>query len=130
MRENIDILGVFHDGSLVEIRGNLPEIVFRIELEYFRNMFSSKGNSFFANISGCKFIEFFNWETESRTQNFSEIEGEELEILSVEQQGEYANIICSTGTLIILYENIEFHLDTGELITYQELAEACNNYWK
>ncbi len=74
MRENVDILGVFHDGSIVEVIGALPKISFRIEIEYLRNMFPSEGDSFFANVSGCESIEFYNWEEETRTKNLVEIQ--------------------------------------------------------
>lgn len=129
MRENVDILGVFHDGTIVEIMGVLPNITFRIEIEYLRNMFPTKGVSFFAVLSGCESIEFYNWESNARTTVLSEIQDEEPEILSIEQQGEAAHIICSTGELDVLYKEIEFELDSGEAVTYKELDEACNKYW-
>lgn len=129
MRNNIDILGVFHDGSIVEINGVLPNIALRIEIEYLRNMFSVSGNSFLAHISGCEFIEFYHWESETRTQNVKEIELAEPEILSIKQQDDIAHIICSTGELTLLYTNIKFELDTGQSVTYKQLKEACNQYW-
>ena len=129
MRENVDILGVFHDGSIVEINGELPIISFRIEIEYLRNMFPSKGDSFLAHLTECESIEFYNWENETRTKNLKEIQAQEPEILNIEQNGEIAHIICSTGELDILYKDIEFNLDSGESITYKELADACNKYW-
>ena len=42
MRENIDIIGIFHDGSVVEINGSLPNISIRIEIEYLRKKDVSK----------------------------------------------------------------------------------------
>lgn len=129
MRENVDILGVFHDGSIVEVSGALPKISFRIEIEYLRNMFPSEGDSFVASVSGCESIEFLNWEEETRTNDLKEIQSEEPEILSIEQKGDIAHIICSTGELDILYKDIEFQLDSGESVTYKELADACNKYW-
>lgn len=129
MRENVGILGVFHDGSIVEILGALPRIPLRIEIEYLRNMFSPKGDSFLAHISECESIEFHNWENETRTTDLVEIQKEEPEILSIEQKGDIAHIICSAGELNVLYKNIEFQLDTGEPVTYQELADACKKYW-
>ncbi|WP_185234966.1 hypothetical protein [Teredinibacter franksiae] len=129
MRENVDILGVFHDGSIVEILGALPKISFRIEIEYLRNMFPSKGDSFLAHVSECESIVFYNWENETRTNELAEIQKEEPEILSIEQQDDTAHIICSTGELDVLYKKIEFQLDSGAPVTFQELTEACNNYW-
>ncbi len=129
MRENVDILGVFHDGSIVDIGGALPRISFRIEIEYLRNMFPSRGDSFLAQLSGCESIEFYNWENETRTKDLAEIQSEKPEILSIEQKGDIAHIMCSTGELDVLYKDIEFHLDSGESVTYKELADACNKYW-
>jgi len=129
MRENVDILGVFHDGSIVEILGTPPRISFRIEIEYLRNMFPSKGNSFIAHLSECESIEFYNWEDETRTSELSEIQKAAPEILSIEQLGEITHIKCSTGELDVLYKSIEFQLDSGEPVTFQELADACSKYW-
>ncbi len=129
MRENVDILGVFHDGSIVEISGALPKISFRIEIEYLRNMFPTEGDSFLAHVSGCESIEFLNWEEKTRTKDLTEIQSEEPEVLSIEQQGNIAHIICSTGELDILYKDIQFQLDSGRPVTYKELADAYNKYW-
>ena len=129
MRDNVDILGVFHDGSIVEVRGELPSISFRIEIEYLRNMFPSEGDSFIAHVEGCESITFLNWENEQRTSSFKEIESEEPEILSIEQNGEIAHIICSTGELDILYNELRFELDTGPPVSFQDLSDACNKYW-
>jgi len=129
MRDNVDILGIFHDGSIVEILGALPKISFRIEIEYLRNMFPSEGNSFLVNLSGCEFIEFYNWENETRTNELTKIQKEEPEILSIEQQGDIAHIICSTGELNVLYKDIEFKLNSGKSVSFKELSDACNKYW-
>ena len=129
MRDNIDILGIFHDGYIVEIQHELPNISIRIEIEYLREMFPSKGSSFIANIIGCESIEFLKWESEVRTSDLKSIASEEPEILSVEQIGNSAHIICTEGELDILYSNIEFQLDNGEIVTYQELEDACKKYW-
>ncbi len=92
MGKNVDIPEVFHDGNIVEILGALPKISFRIEIEYLRNMFPSKGDSFLAHVSKCESIEFYNWENEARTKDLAEIQKEEPEILSIEQQGDIAHI--------------------------------------
>ena len=129
MRKNIDILGVFHDGSIVEIMGSLPELTFRVEIEYLRNMFPSDGDSFLLQFSGCKHIEFLDWETEIRTKDLKEIQDKDLEILSVEQREDIAHIICSTGELDILYKDVGFKIDSGEEISDQELMDAGTKYW-
>jgi len=129
MNENINILGVFHDGSIVEINGDIPSLQLRIEIEYLRNMFPEDGISFIASVSGCSFIQFHNWENATKTSLLAEIQSEEPEILSVEQEGNMALITCVTGELKISYEDIEFKLDTGSPISYSELEEACDKYW-
>ena len=129
MRDNIDIIGVFHDGSVVEINGSLPNISLRVEIPYLRNMFETQGDSIIAYIEGCTSISFLNWEEESTTYDLKEIENEKPEILSVEQKGEVAHILCSTGELDILYRDISFELDDGKNISAQEIGDACELYW-
>jgi hypothetical protein len=129
MRDNIDILGVFHDGRIVEILGALPKLSLRIEIEYLRNMFEPKGNSFLVHLSGCESIEFYNWDNEARIKDLTEIQKEKPQILSIEQQGDLAHIFCSTGELNILYKDLEFQLDSGEPVTFQALENTCTRYW-
>ena len=113
----------------MEINGSLPRISLRIEIQYLRSMFESQGNSIIAHIEGCTSISFLNWETEHETVVLKEIEQESPEILSVEQKGDVAHIICSTGELDILYKDISFELDDGNIISAKELGDACELYW-
>ena len=92
-------------------------------------MFPSEGSSFWAKLTDCTFFEFLNWDTDERTSDLSIIEKEEPEILSVEQKKDIAHIVCSTGELDIKYSNLEFKLDNGTPVSYEELNHACNKYW-
>ena len=85
--------------------------------------------SIIAHIEECTSISFLNWDTENETVVLKEIELESPEILSVEQKGDVAHIICSTGELDILYKGISFELDDGNIISAQELGDACELYW-
>lgn len=129
MRENIDILGVFHDGTIVEVRGALPELSLRIEIEYLRRMFSLDGDSFLLQMQGCESIEYWDWDTDTRIRDFSKIASAEPEVLRVEQRGESAHILCANGELEITYKELQVQLDTGEPVSFEALGVACNKYW-
>src|SRR5262249_402687 len=129
MRENVEILDVFHDGSIVEIRGTLPTIMLSIEIPYLRNMFPGEGNSFWVKIFGCESIEFYNWEEGTRTKDLNSIQSEEPEILSVEQKGDIEQITCTKGEVEILYREMDFQLDSGDGVSFKELADGCSRYW-
>lgn len=129
MRENIDILGVFHDGTVVEVRGVLPELTLRIEIEYLRRMFSLEGNSFLVKVKGCESIEYWDWDADTRTCDLSEIESAEPEVLYVEQRGETAYLSCVNGELEIVYKELQVQLDTGASVSFEDLGAACDRYW-
>lgn len=130
MKNNIDLWGVFHDGSVVEVAGSLPSVRMEIEIEYLRNMFPVKGKAFIATLVGCELIEFYDWDSDTVIHDISVISSKEPEILNVKEVDGAAHITCATGVLKLKYRDIQFMLDTGESVTYEELDGACSKYWE
>jgi hypothetical protein len=108
----------------------LSELVLTIDVEYLRELFTPRGDCFHVHLSGCTSINYFDWASESHTQNLIEIEEKELEILSVQQKENKACITCTTGELSISFERLHIRLDTGECITKSQLQEKVQRYWK
>ena len=129
MKEIIEVWNIFHDGSIVEIKGSLPDVSIRIEISYLRNMFPGKGDSIWVHLIGCSTFEYLIWEEERKTSSLDEIQSFEPEILSVKEHGEMAHIICVEGELDLIYKRILFSLDTDTSVTIAELDKACNKYW-
>lgn len=129
MEEEIEVWNIFHDGSIVEVKGDLPDISLRIEIPYLRNMFPGEGDSFWAHIKGCYHLKYLNWDDDKREASPNKIFEQEPEILSVKQIEGVAHITCVSGELDMAYETISFSIDTGVAVTIDELDKQCNSYW-
>lgn len=130
MEEKIEVWKLFHDGSIIEVKGDLPNPSLRIQISYLREIFPSKGDSFWAHFQNCTLIEYLNWEEETKERSLEKIAHQEPEILNVSQVGKMACIVCSSGELHLIYESIHFTLDSGIAISMNELRNASHTYWK
>jgi len=128
MDKHIEVWKIFHDGAIVEVRGELPNISLRIEIDYLRDMFPGVGNFFWVHVADCKTCRYSDWEGKVIT-SFAEIMAEEPEILDVSQTRNMAQIACVNGNLELEYAEISFELDSGIPVSIDELNKACRTYW-
>lgn len=129
MNKNIDILGVFHDGTIVESKRKNSTISFRIDIEYLREMFNDKGSSIWVHLDGCDKIEFQLYGSNDLIIDPYEIAKAEPEILYVNEQEDIASVECAEGILRLSYKKIGFTLDSGEDISIEQLGKASEKYW-
>lgn len=129
MRNKIEIFGVFHDGTIAEIEGERPNISFRIEIEYLRQMFRSDGDSFWVHLDGCESFEYLDWKTKERISDYQRIVVDEPEILNVRQDGDTAVIVCTNGQLELVYSDVRLTLEDGTPVTCRDLNAMSNKYW-
>ncbi|MCU7805486.1 MAG: hypothetical protein KZQ96_20035 [Candidatus Thiodiazotropha sp. (ex Lucinoma borealis)] len=129
MDEIIEVWNIFHDGSIVEAKGSLPNLSLRIEIQYLRDMFPGNGDSFWAHINGCTHIEYLNWEEDQKEKTLKAIIEQEPEILDVSQIDNMVHIVCVNGELDLVYEGISFEIDSGSPVSIEELDKGCNAYW-
>jgi hypothetical protein len=129
MNENINILGVFHDGTIVESQRKNSTISFRIDIKYLREMFNDKGSSIWVHLDDCDKVEFQPYASEKIITTPAEIARAMPEILYVNEQEETASIECAEGILRLRYKKIRFTLDTGEEISTEQLENASKKYW-
>ena len=129
MKEKIEVWNIFHDGSIVNIQGSLPDLVLTIEIQYLRHMFSKDGESILVRLRNCSIFEYQDFDSNTQISNFSEVATLEPEILSVQEIDGLAQILCVSGNLRIKYEDISFELDNGSSVDIPELDKACNEYW-
>jgi hypothetical protein len=129
MKEKIEVWNIFHDGSIVNIQGSLPDLVLTIEILYLRHMFSKDGESILVRLRNCSIFEYQDFDSNTQISNFSEVATLEPEILSVQEIDGLAQILCVSGNLRIKYKDISFELDNGSSVDIPELDKACNEYW-
>ena len=125
---NSDTWGVFHDGDICQIEGNLPgDLKIHINIPYLRNMFPSEGEEFIIQLNKCTNFEFDEYD-EKPTNILKTIETKKPEILYIDSLNPIV-INCATGILRMEYNEAHVSLDTGESINDLQLEEASDKYW-
>jgi len=125
---NADVWGIFHDGVIERIDGSIPGlVVLHLNVPYLRQMFNGQGNGFKVSLSGCTKLEYTEYD-DAPTSDLLEIGAKQPEVLYVTSTDPLV-LDCAMGTLGLAYEAIEITLDSGEPVSYEELAAACEKYW-
>lgn len=125
---NTSIWGVFHDGCIKSIQGEVPgNVTVCVEIQYLRSLFDANGTSFEFHLKGCtkfKYVEF----DQSPMEDLQEIVELEPEILSVATEQPLV-LNCVMGTLELEYQEMYICLDSGERIEEELLIKASELYW-
>ena len=130
MNPRADIWNVLHDGGVAAIDGVIPgDITIRVNIPYLRKMFSPDGEDVIVSLANCAKLTMKIWEDDVTTDSPERIVGTDTEILSTESEDVPVHIITTFGELDIDFEDFSLSLDNGTPITFEELCEACENYW-
>lgn len=125
---NPDFWGIFHDGHIWKFEGKVPgEVTVHVNVLYLRQMFPGSGDGFRVVLSGCEFIEYREYD-EAPTRDLLKIQEREPEILYVDST-EPVILDCVMGALELRYASATTFLDSGEPVSYDELAAGCKAYW-
>lgn len=124
-----DFWGLLHDGGVESIAGEVPGTVsLEVSIRYLRQQFSGEGTGFRIVLSDCDHLVYQEYDS-TPVENFDEIVGLEPEILGVEK-GTYPVIVnCVMGSLTMSYGCASIFLDSGEEVSFDELAAASKKYW-
>lgn len=77
---------------------------------------------------GCGHFVYQEYDS-TPVQNFDEIVGLEPEILGVEKGSHPVVVNCVMGSLTMSYGRASIYLDSGEEVSFDELAAASKKYW-
>ncbi len=125
---NPDVWGVFHDGVITRLTGAVPgTLVLRVEIGYLRAMFDGTGTDFQVELGGCSKLRYNEYD-EAPSSDLLYIEGRQPEILYVATTDPLV-LDCVMGTLEMTYRDLSIFLDTGVPVSYDELVQACDQYW-
>jgi hypothetical protein len=121
------IWNVFHDGDITIMQREASNVVIMfVCIPYLRRRIQPLGDSFRLRLGGFRSMRFENGIGDSSTE-LSYVEG--YEILSTESHTMPVNINLAEGTLNLDFESLEISLDTGQSISYEEVCQACEDYW-
>lgn len=125
----LDIWDIFHDGSIVEVRGELPDIALRIEIQYLIEKLPGDGDSIWIHLKNCTRIRFTVWESEGEIQLGDINVDDDFEILNSKIDDDSIHIFSPNGQLELTYESSTLELDSGQAISWQTLSQVSQDYW-
>lgn len=134
MKPEIMIWELLHDGFIIEINGNLPNLTLRVNIPYLRKIFSQDGDSILVHLEDCSCFQYSIWDDNDNpteiTDNLHKIQSLKPEILHVKEKEDFVFVECNEGELKLKYKNLHLSLDTGEPIAIPDLHKAAKTYWK
>jgi hypothetical protein len=124
----IDFWNAFHDGTIVAAEERDHEVRLFISIGYLRRRIQPVGGAFvvaLGDVTACEF-RHFDGEVTSLTEA---LDLGEPDILSTDAESFPAIIHTSLGQLVVAYGHVNFALDTGQPMTFSEIADAATTYW-
>lgn len=129
MDKRIQIWNLLHDGYITAISKEDDNAVkIFVSIPYLRRRLEPVGDSFVVILSGLTRLDFSGW-YETPTSLKEAIESSKLEILSTNSESMPITIATMVGDLTLDFQSIDFTLDTGQAIGYEEIEKACSEYW-
>jgi hypothetical protein len=120
---------LLHDGEIKSIIGRIPGTVsLEVSIRYLRQQFPGEGTGFKVVLSDCDQLVYQEYDS-SPVEDFDEMVRLEPEIVGVEK-GIYPVVVnCVMGSLNVSYGAASIYLDSGDAVSFNELAAASKAYW-
>lgn len=130
MNPRAELWNVLHDGGITAIVGTVPgDVEMRVSIQYLREMFSDDSEDIIVRLTNCSKLSMKIWEEDAMTDDPKRIVDTETEILSTASEDVPVHIITTLGELDIDFDRFSLSLDNGRKISFEELCDACENYW-
>ena len=124
------IWNVLHDGSIISIQGAFPGTVrFAVSIQYLREQFPYPGETIQGTLTDCTRFAYRDYEAPEFCTDLPAIAASEPEILSAEMRSDISEVCCVGGTLEVRAGGGSLALDSGRVITLQELIDVSEAYW-
>ncbi|MET3195187.1 hypothetical protein [Bacillus sp. OAE603] len=133
--EQINVLNLFHDGTITQLIERTKTISMEIEIEYLAELINKNFKSIICEFINYEEINFKFWEE----NNFTVIDSEllkkyELEIIEAEEIDNKVVLKCLSnlntgGNFYIQTETIKIYEQEKQEISISKLAEVSHQYW-
>jgi hypothetical protein len=118
-----------HDGEITVLAQEEPgTLTMFVNIPYVRQRLQPLGDSFRLRLYGFRSIKFSN-DIGDSSSDLSDIAESQLIIISALGETQPVQIEVAQGTLVIDFESLDIALDSGQLISYEQLASAAEEYW-
>jgi len=130
-----DFWNVLHDGTVVAVAGRVPgDLRIDVEADYLRSRFTDHGSRFVITLQDCRTFEFHRWPAPGQpVTDLHEIAALQLWILSADVAENVCIVHCTQGdnggTLRVSARDAALALDSGRVLTLEEISSVANAYW-
>jgi hypothetical protein len=130
MDQRIEIWNILHDGEITAVEedgtGNVRMFV---NIPYLRRRIHPLGDSFVLMLGGVSKMECRNFSESEVNTLREELEIGSPEILKTDSTEMPLKIDTTMGSLLIDFKTIQFRMDTGEEVDFDQIAKVCEQYW-
>ena len=121
--------GLLHDAGIDAISGEIPGLVsVEVSIRYLRQQFPGEGAGFRIDLTNCWGFSYREYDSMADA-DFDAIVALEPEIFGVEKGACPVVVNCVMGVLTMSYETASIYLDTGDEVSFDQLAAASKAYW-
>jgi len=130
MDTRVAIWNTLHDGEITVVSQDGDSLIMFVSIPYIRERISPLGDSFTLRLSGFRSFELRDSEGRKKSSDWREdLANNGIEILSAESETMPVKIATTQGYLVLDFDGIEIALDTGRVVPYEEVLQACSDYW-
>jgi hypothetical protein len=131
MDARIAIWNTLHDGEITVLGRDGDTLVMFVSIPYIRERILPLGDSFALRLSGFRGFELFDSEGRKKSSDLQDdLARNGIEILSTESETMPVRIATTHGYLMLDFDGLEISLDTGRVVSYEEVLHACSEYWE
>jgi hypothetical protein len=140
MHKNELLWCILFDGIIADVEGEIPgRVIFTIEIDYLRKMFSEDGSNIIIKLSNCDLLEIRPDQTKPVVRELDLIEKGSFKIFGAEQIEDRLIVFYNhlsklneksgSNLLKLRYKDFKIFLDNGKEISLDELEQKADQYW-
>lgn len=119
-----------HDGTITAVSGQVPgTIILIVDIEYLRERFTDHGEEIRIILEECTLFEFLLYESDIRIRDLAEVARREYSIINANNNDGVCHVHCDDGTLLLASRDYSIELDSGRILSLDELLGEANAYW-
>jgi hypothetical protein len=125
------IWNVLHDGIIIAVTGAVPGTVrLNVSIDYLCKRFPEGGENIQVTLTSCTRFAYRDENESEFTTDFSTIAAFEPWIVNAKLVEGLCVIDCNCGVFAVRADDGSLALESGRVITLQELIDVAEAYWK
>jgi len=119
-----------HDGTITAVSEQVSgTIILVVDIEYLRERFTDHGEEIRIILEDCTLFEFLLYMNDIRIRDLAEVARREYGIINAINTDGVCHVHCDDGTLLLACGGYSIELDSGRILSLDELVGEANAYW-